>query len=115
MFDFSYLRSLSSDPGFVPQMVQVFLNVVPTQVDALKKALDNDDTLQAGLVLHQLKPSMQTFGCNALVPEIIALEQMAKAGDSPSNHANRYHQLVQHIEQGITTLKQINEQDFRTY
>jgi HPt (histidine-containing phosphotransfer) domain-containing protein len=112
LFDFSYLHSLSDDPAFVPQMIQTFLKIVPSQVQALKEAMEKDDAIQSGLVLHQLKPSMQAFGCNTLIPEIIELELLAKTGHSPHTQIDRYHQLIADINQCIASLKQIQEQGF---
>lgn len=112
LFDLSYLHSLSGDPSFVPQMIQTFLNIVPSQVNSLNEAVEKDDANLSALVLHKLKPSMQAFGCNSLIPEIIELEQLAKTDHSPYTHIDRYHQLIQNINQCITSLMQYQEQGF---
>jgi hypothetical protein len=106
LFDLSYLHSLSEDPSFVPQMIQTFLKIVPTQVKSLKDALEKDDANQSALVLHQLKPSMQAFGYNTLIPEIIALEHLAKIGHSPYSQVDRYHQLIEDLNHCISLLEQ---------
>jgi len=111
IFDLSYLLSLSDDPSFVQQMIQSFLKIVPNQVQSLKEALDKDDAIQSALVLHQLKPSMQAFGCNALIPEIIELEKLAKNGNAPSEQTDRYNQLIEDVNQCIASLMALKEKD----
>jgi len=111
IFDLSYLRSLSDDPSFLQQMIQSFLKIVPNQVISLKEALDKDDGIQTALVLHQLKPSMQAFGCNALIPEIIELEKLAKNENAPSKQIERYNQLIDDVNQCIASLMQLQKKD----
>jgi len=111
IFDLSYLLSLSDDPTFLQQMIQSFLKIVPNQVQSLKEALDKDDPIQSALVLHQLKPSMQAFGCNALIPEIIELEKLAKNGNAPSEQTARYNQLIEDVNQCIASLMALKEKD----
>ena len=110
IFDLSYLLSLSDDPSFLQQMIQSFLKIVPNQVQSLKEALDKDDAIQSALVLHQLKPSMQAFGCNALIPEIIELEKLAKNGNTPSEQTDRYNQLIDNVNQCVSSLIQLQKE-----
>ncbi|MFO0414027.1 MAG: Hpt domain-containing protein [Bacteroidota bacterium] len=111
IFDLSYLLSLSDDPTFLQQMIQSFLKIVPNQVQSLKEALDKDDPIQSALVLHQLKPSMQAFGCNALIPEIIELEKLAKNGNTPSEQTDRYNQLIDNVNQCVASLIQLQKEN----
>jgi HPt (histidine-containing phosphotransfer) domain-containing protein len=110
-FDLSYLHSLSDDPSFVPQMIQTFLNIVPTQIESLKEAVENDDAKQTSLVLHQIKPSMQVFGYNTIIPEISALELFAKTGNAPSSQIDRYVELIDDISQCIASIKQLQKEN----
>jgi len=110
-FDLSYLRSLSDDPSFLQQMIQSFLKIVPNQVISLKEVLDKDDGIQTALVLHQLKPSMQAFGCNALIPEIVELEKLAKNGNAPSKQIERYNELIDDVNQCITAFMQLQKNE----
>ena len=111
-FDLSYLQSLSEDPAFIPKILHIFLNQVPLQVATLKQTLEENNPEQTGLILHQIKPSMQTVGCKGLIPEIIELEQLARNGFSPLDRIDRYHKLIQEIEVVISAIKDAAVRDF---
>ena len=76
LYNFEYLRSLSDNPDFLSMMIDLFANTVVLHIEQLQDAVNNQNPLQAVKTLHQLKPTLQAFGCNAIIPDTLELEHL---------------------------------------
>jgi CheY-like chemotaxis protein len=93
-FDFAYLNSLSNDPMFVLQMIRLFLEVAPPQLEELQKAAQNNDARLVAAVLHQLRPSLEVVGSMELAADCRALETWMKTGSSPMQQMRAITKLI---------------------
>jgi HPt (histidine-containing phosphotransfer) domain-containing protein len=72
-YDFSGLGKLSGDAGFVREMQQMFIDIVPTQVEQLQATIEAEDWLTIAQRAHSLKA---TFGNLRIEPGTKLLKEM---------------------------------------
>ncbi len=93
-FDFAYLNSLSNDPLFVLQMIRLFLEVAPPQLEELQKAVQSNDARLVAAVLHQLRPSLEVVGSAKLAKECREIETLMKTGSNPKQQMRTITKLI---------------------
>jgi HPt (histidine-containing phosphotransfer) domain-containing protein len=83
VLDAAALERLSSSVGeeFVAELVELFLGDAPTQLSALRTAIEGGDAEAARRAAHTLKSNGATFGADAFAESCRLLEDRAKAGD----------------------------------
>lgn len=96
-YDFTYLNTLSDDPAFVVQMIRLFLEVAPVQLEELKKAIQNNDAGLVASVLHQLRPSLEVVGSENLAKECGEIETLMKTGSNPQQQMRTITKLIDSI------------------
>ncbi|MGB7843939.1 MAG: Hpt domain-containing protein [Salinimicrobium sp.] len=67
------------DEDFVKVVVQTFVEEIPPDLEAMNRAVADDDPAQAYQYAHKMKPNLQMFGLG-LMPQIKVLEEWSKAG-----------------------------------
>lgn len=67
------------DEDFMKIVVQTFLEEIPPDVEAMNKAISNDNPDLAYQFAHKMKPNLQLFGLE-LMDEVKVIEAWAKAG-----------------------------------
>jgi HPt (histidine-containing phosphotransfer) domain-containing protein len=64
---------------FVVQMIDLFVNESPARVAAAEQGLADGDSVAIGAAAHGLKSSAGNLGAIALMNQMVALEQAARA------------------------------------
>ncbi len=67
------------DDDFVKVVVQTFIEEIPPDLEAMNRAVADDNPAQAYQYAHKMKPNLQMFGLE-LMPQIRILEEWSKAG-----------------------------------
>lgn len=62
-----------SDPEFIREMVQAFIDEIPNDLEAMNDAIANENAGMTYQIAHKMKPNLQLFGMH-LSPEIQKLE-----------------------------------------
>lgn len=67
------------DQEFMKEVVQTFLEEIPTDVQAMNEAISNNNPTLAYQYAHKMKPNLQLFGLE-LLDQVKVIETWAKAG-----------------------------------
>ena len=67
------------DEDFVKVVVQTFVEEIPPDLEAMNRAVADDNPEQAYQYAHKMKPNLQMFGLG-LMPQIKVLEEWSKSG-----------------------------------
>lgn len=88
-FDLSYLRTVSgNNEGFVKEMVETFVQSIPSSLNDIRESLSNDDTTKLSRTFHQIKPSLSLLGLNGLRETALAIEEDLKLGRLKGKNLN---------------------------
>jgi hypothetical protein len=83
LYDLSLVESLSGgDKTFIKKMVALFIETIPSNINALKQALQKQDWEQVSKMAHKLKSSVDSMGIKTLRNEIREVESKAKKMES---------------------------------
>jgi histidine phosphotransfer protein HptB len=74
-------KMLSSDPDFVREMIDAFVEEVPARLAEVGHGIDASDAGLAGRAAHTLKSNALTFGAFAMADVARQMETAARAGD----------------------------------
>jgi HPt (histidine-containing phosphotransfer) domain-containing protein len=75
-----YLRSLSSDPAFLPVLVDAFSRDTETEISQLKEAYKKRDNQTLRHVAHKYKSSSRNMGAGTLATLCLEVEKFAIEG-----------------------------------
>ncbi|PZR22242.1 MAG: hypothetical protein DI539_05955 [Flavobacterium psychrophilum] len=79
--DLSYLLEMScDDQNFVNEMIGLFVNKVPNEIDLLEQAVENKDYDTVRKVAHNMKSSLPIFKLDDLLKDLTILEKQAIDG-----------------------------------
>ena len=81
LFDAAMLLHEYADEGLVRDLAQLVVATTPTQIDAVKSAVANNDSAALRAATHKLRGSIVTFGMADAVATAKKLEEMGAAGD----------------------------------
>jgi HPt (histidine-containing phosphotransfer) domain-containing protein len=107
LYNFEYIRSLSDNPDFLSTMIDLFSNTVLLYIEQLQQSIQNQNQLQAVKTIHQLKPTLQAFGCNALIPKTLELEHLLHNNTPINQLEDRLTQLCNDLTHLITVFQKI--------
>lgn len=76
--DLTYLLAMScEDQNFVNEMIGLFVNKIPNEVDLLEKAVINSDYDSVKKIAHNMKSSLPIFKLDVLLSNLTAIESQA--------------------------------------
>ena len=75
------LRRFGNDTQRIRELVDLFLEIVPTQMAELDAALSNGDCTAIGKLAHSVRGAFISFGANALADAAEEIERVANNGD----------------------------------
>lgn len=78
IIDYSYLEQLSGhDHHFIKEMMRIFVQKVPSEMDALKNAVKESDYSTASSIAHNLRSSLSMFMLKDLEKDVSLIEKDA--------------------------------------
>ena len=81
-YDLKQLKKLADgDDDFVKEMIELFVENAPINLDEIKASLDNKDYNSIGYLAHKIKPSLDLMGLSNLKKDIIKLEELSQYGE----------------------------------
>lgn len=94
LYAFHRLEEIDAGDGaFMKKMVRLFVDTVPTAVQALQLAAANGDFEAVYARAHSLKPSLHSFAIDSLQEDVLELERLAMA----KGPAQRIEELAQRV------------------
>lgn len=76
--DLTYLKKLSNGSNpFMLEMITVFIQQTPTEIESLEKYLKSKDWKALRLIAHKMKPSFSFMGIKELESVIKSVEEYA--------------------------------------
>jgi HPt (histidine-containing phosphotransfer) domain-containing protein len=104
------LRELTPDePGFLKELLTLFLQNAPKQIQSMRSALQAADLKQIAREAHALKSSSANVGASMLAALCLQLESAAKATDTSliSSLLDRLQQIFEHVAVEIGQLPEM--------
>ena len=83
-YDLSMFGRLADDPDFVGKLLEIFINTVPVQVQALQEATDHRNWTAVIREAHHLKTTFGNFNIQPEADRLRLIEQMAERQASRS-------------------------------
>ncbi|MEZ4688127.1 MAG: response regulator [Bacteroidia bacterium] len=97
--DLSYLQNIADgDQEFVNEMVAVFRDEVPEELQKLKAAVHQKDSQTAAFFVHKLRSRIRVFGLNDYKILADRLEPMLKTGEDWVTASRLCRQLIRGLE-----------------
>lgn len=102
-YDFFMFGKLASDTEFIRKLLQMFIEQVPGQVQALQIAIEQENW---SAVVHEAHKLKTTFGNLNIEPETSHLKKLEKLAEQPTSKAELYPliEVVMNATQVYTTL-----------
>lgn len=103
--DLSYLLEMScGDQGFVKDMIGLFINKVPTEIDQLEKSIDNKDYEGVKKIVHNMKSSLPIFKLDTLLNHLNLLEKQATNAQFNDETTKRFSNLKEGLNETVAKL-----------
>lgn len=82
IIDLSYLKTIAGDDDvFIQEMLQMFLNTTPPELENIEKFHAGGDLHMMGSSAHKIKAPIQMLGDETTTNLLIRIEQIAKSGE----------------------------------
>lgn len=92
----SYLEDITGgDREMMLEMLDLFINDIPAQVNIIKELSQNKDLINLGSEAHKLKPTLQYVGLFEMFELVKGLEALSKSG----KYSNDLETIVMKLEE----------------
>ena len=97
-----------TDFEFVIELVDIYLNETPTQIQTMAKALDTEDQHMLTIAAHTLKGSSLNLGAKQLGAVCYKLEELGRSGSpiSAGTHTKEIESEFDQVKAILLTFKQ---------
>ena len=76
LYNLKQLEDLSSgSKEFISEIVSVFIQEIPSQIDSIKEALEENNIESLSKIVHKIKPSIELLGIISITEHIRVLEK----------------------------------------
>jgi PAS domain S-box-containing protein len=107
IYNLSILKKLSrGNEDFVDKMIVIFVEQTSQILIDLDVALQENDFIQIGRLIHKIKPSIESLGISSILTEIVMLEKKAKKTANREEIAALLHSIKPILKLAITQLQQ---------
>lgn len=108
--DLSYLEDITGgDKEMMHEMLTLFLEDIPSQVELIKTAVEEKDMKAVGTESHKLKPALQYVGFNEMFELVKELESIGKSGDKPEEAKKIMYALEEQLKISLPLLEKTAE------
>ena len=106
LYDLTMIHGLSGgDEGFIRQMVELFIDTMPTSTQELQTALDQQQWDTLGKLAHKLKSTTGSMGMDSIKEEVKAVEQNCKKSENLEQTPVLVNKMILVINQTVSQLK----------
>ena len=104
--DLSYLEDITGgDKEMMLEMLTLFLEDIPSQVELIKKAVEEKNMKAVGTESHKLKPALQYVGFNEMYELVKELEVLGKSGEKHGEAKKIMNALVKQMKISLPLLE----------
>jgi CheY-like chemotaxis protein/HPt (histidine-containing phosphotransfer) domain-containing protein len=105
-YNLSALKQLSKgNESFVHRMLQLFVDTMPENINAINSAMEKNEKEQAKMVFHKIKPSLSHLGATTIFEEVKNLEKSDEALMSDTEFWEKGTAIVAYLEVLIALIK----------
>lgn len=94
-----------NDPEFVNQILSLFVNEIPDDLEEIKEGIKKGDHKHAYAYAHKVKPSLDLLGLNVAFEEILQIEAWTKAEGEKKEIKETFKSVKTQVEDAIKELK----------
>ncbi|MCF8322165.1 MAG: Hpt domain-containing protein [Flavobacterium sp.] len=94
-----------NDPEFVDQILSLFVNEIPDDLEEIKEGIKKGDHKHAYAYAHKVKPSLDLLGLNVAFEEILQIEAWTKAEGEKKEIKETFKSVKTQVEDAIKELK----------
>lgn len=101
----SYLVEMScGDQNFINDMIKLFINKVPNEIELLEKAIDDKDYDTVKKISHNMKSSLPIFKLDELLKHLNLLEKQAIDAQFNDETAQKFDALKKGLQETVAKL-----------
>ena len=94
-----------NDTAFVSEIIDLFVNEVPLDLEQVKKGIEEKDHKLAYSFAHKIKPSLDLLGMNVAFEEILQIEAWTKVEGKKKEIKETYKSVESQIEKAVKEIK----------
>lgn len=94
-----------NDPEFVNQILSLFVNEIPDDLEEIKEGIKKGDHKHAYAYAHKVKPSLDLLGLKVAFEEILQIEAWTKAEGEKKEIKETFKSVKTQVEDAIKELK----------
>ena len=91
---------VGDDTNQVEEMINIFLNTIPKDIDELQKSADKEKWNEVYEIAHRIKPSLDVFEMNEVLVDIKRIEKLAHDNNIENNLA----ELIKKLSEKFNTI-----------
>lgn len=105
-YNLSKVYALSeNDDDFVKAIVGLFVTDVPEDVQGIKEGIDENDHKKAYSHAHKMKPTMDLFGLDQALEEVLQIEAWGKSEGKRKEIIETFKSLENRLEKAVKEAK----------
>jgi len=105
-YDFEKLKQyVGDDPVQVKEMIQIFLDTIPPEIEEIKKDAKNCDWGRLYKRIHKIKPSFEVFSMDLISKDARQIELLAQENNSEKNIEKHINIFETHINTVLNLLR----------
>ena len=108
LYTLDKLKEIDDAEDFILQVINIFLETVPANTEALKKACDEKNWEQVYFFAHKIKANVNLLAIDSICDDVKYVEHCAKTLTSLENTPSK----VKHIHSTVKHVAQVLKNDF---
>ena len=105
-YNLSKVYALSdNDPEFVNQILTLFVNEIPEDLEEIKEGIKKKDHKHAYAYAHKIKPSLDLLGLKVAFEEILQIEAWTKTEGETKEIKETFKSVKNQVDDAIKELK----------
>jgi HPt (histidine-containing phosphotransfer) domain-containing protein len=94
-----------NDPEFVNQILTLFVNEIPEDLEEIKEGIKKKDHKHAYAYAHKVKPSLDLLGLKVAFEEILQIEAWTKTEGEKKEIKETFKSVKNQVEDAIKELR----------
>jgi HPt (histidine-containing phosphotransfer) domain-containing protein len=94
-----------NDPEFVNQILTLFVNEIPEDLEEIKEGIKKKDHKHAYAYAHKIKPSLDLLGLKVAFEEILQIEDWTKTEGETKEIKETFKSVKNQVDDAIKELK----------
>jgi signal transduction histidine kinase/CheY-like chemotaxis protein/HPt (histidine-containing phosphotransfer) domain-containing protein len=113
LYDLNRLKEMANgNENFVPDMLKLFLNLVPKSMDLINDSYENNELETVRRTAHKIKPSINNLGILSIKDDILLLEKWDETNQSKEEletTIKKVNSVIHQVVDSISTKEKISQ------